>query len=501
MAAKPKAKAGAAATAAPGPSAEEARACALFSLTEVAAANAILKDHLVTTLDDATSARAARERAEREAAEYSTFASREIRARDDELKAAKAALAALAASSAEALAAARAEADEAAASAAADAARVEFDLRRALGDAEARANAMAKAAELSDSAGARVIALTEELAAARAGAAADYGALERKFLQAQKDTERAMDVFRAQVRMEAEKAAIAGIAGAQRRILVENKEMAAALVSTSTETRLAALRHASLADERTALRREVDDLRALDAQRTARGGAQLHALKAAEERAGAAEARAAAAEAARAAEGAALLARFARESEAVRTDLAGLRELLALKNDELRTVKRLAAAVLSQRGEVEQFFIDELAAAKAAVRARRQDDARAARAAAAAGVRGLAQPPPPPRARGPPRAGALALPRAAGGGSSGTLAALAAASAAAPRDDDDSLDFDATTNDAVALAELAPEDRERLLRALFARVCGGGGARAGAADAAADSLRAPFGIGLPADFA
>jgi hypothetical protein len=38
----------------------------------------------------------------------------------------------------------------------------------------------------------------------------------------------------------------------------------------------------------------------------------------------------------------------------------GLRRLLAIKNQELRQMKLLAGAILSQRSEIEEFFIEAL---------------------------------------------------------------------------------------------------------------------------------------------
>ena len=44
----------------------------------------------------------------------------------------------------------------------------------------------------------------------------------------------------------------------------------------------------------------------------------------------------------------------------MRLELQGLRSLTRLRDRELATVKRLAAIVLQQRTEVEQFFLDAL---------------------------------------------------------------------------------------------------------------------------------------------
>lgn len=66
----------------------------------------------------------------------------------------------------------------------------------------------------------------------------------------------------------------------------------------------------------------------------------------------------------------------------MRLELAGLRSLVTLKNRELRTVKKLAQIVLSQRTEVEQFFLDALTQVKMEVAQRKSAAAEAAARAA-----------------------------------------------------------------------------------------------------------------------
>ena len=49
-----------------------------------------------------------------------------------------------------------------------------------------------------------------------------------------------------------------------------------------------------------------------------------------------------------------------KELEQATMDAAGLRRLLQIKNKELRHMKSLAATILSQRTETEQFFLEAL---------------------------------------------------------------------------------------------------------------------------------------------
>lgn len=61
-----------------------------------------------------------------------------------------------------------------------------------------------------------------------------------------------------------------------------------------------------------------------------------------------------------------------RELEDMSLDVDGLRRLLRLKNKELRNLRRLAQTILDQRTEVEQFFIDALALVKSEIQDERK---------------------------------------------------------------------------------------------------------------------------------
>jgi len=82
----------------------------------------------------------------------------------------------------------------------------------------------------------------------------------------------------------------------------------------------------------------------------------------------------------RVAEYSTLMRAIERETEDMRLELAGLRSLQALKNRELRTIKKLAQIVLSQRTEVEQFFLDALTQVKLEVARKKAAATEAARA-------------------------------------------------------------------------------------------------------------------------
>lgn len=61
-----------------------------------------------------------------------------------------------------------------------------------------------------------------------------------------------------------------------------------------------------------------------------------------------------------------------KDLEEATLDAAGLRRLMKIKNKELRIMKSLAATILSQRSEMEQFFLEALGEVKEKIRAERK---------------------------------------------------------------------------------------------------------------------------------
>lgn len=149
-----------------------------------------------------------------------------------------------------------------------------------------------------------------------------------------------------------------------------------------------------------------------------------------------------------------------RDAEDLATEVQGLRTLVRMKNDELRTVRRLAQAILGQRTEVEQFLVEALSEVKAEVRARRAERRKAQARAATVGAGGLSLP------------ALVGLPSAPGGAVGGRTATSPLRARAAQQGAAD-----------IGLRDLDPEDRERVLSLLFAKInqseaaaaAGGGG--------------------------
>ena len=54
----------------------------------------------------------------------------------------------------------------------------------------------------------------------------------------------------------------------------------------------------------------------------------------------------------------------------------GLKQLLKLKNRELKNIRKLAQTILDQRTEVEQYFLEALEQVKSEIRQKREDEYR-----------------------------------------------------------------------------------------------------------------------------
>jgi hypothetical protein len=313
--------------------------------------------------------------------------------------------------------------------------------------------------------------------------------MERRFIAEKLGMQRTLELSREAMEHAAKKEAFATLHDAQKRVLQANEGMGSEIVHLSVETRKLTKNLTELGAARGSLQREVKDLQSAEALWAERCARQALRVKALEARVAELEGGAAAAAAARAAADAAQAARFAKESEDLRVEALGLRALLAHKNKELATVKRLAGAVLAQRTEVEHFFLDSLALVKLEVLTRKRAAAEEAAAAAAAGA----------SAAGKGAAAAASLPRTRGGS-----AAPAAAPAAPPVDAGAVLGLSGLRPhqqhpilvpvEGVDLFDLGPSDRERVLRALFAHLQQGersDGVGAAAATAAAGGGGSP----------
>lgn len=147
-----------------------------------------------------------------------------------------------------------------------------------------------------------------------------------------------------------------------------------------------------------------------------------------------------------------------RELEELALDADGLRRLLRLKNKELRNLRRLAQTILDQRTDVEQFFLDALECVKREIQdeRKRQHDLELERyhleVKRSQGMRGMAT-----SLRFPK----LGSPTSTAAGPLASSAANAALAGGARH-----------VGDKVDLRQLTWEERERVLRLVFAKING-----------------------------
>lgn len=354
-----------------GPTPEEARLRLDYTIHEVADANLKLKEVFVAALDTASASRVEVARVQAESLEYSTYAVHEIKTLTAEVASLKARLQTASESSAAAAATAAFEFKTERETLTWEASRRENELKREITDIKTRLQGLSNIAEQKHIDDTRIAELEAAVKAERVSATLAFGELERKYISEKISAGRNLEMMRKAEREFAETKALSNVAGAHARILSENKAMSIELIGASTESRLAATRYGSVMESKAILERKAADLQEETVAWGLRCGEQLKVMKERAAKIVSLETTLNQTIENAATAAATALARFVKESEAARTEIAGLRELITLKNLELKTVKRLASNVLSQRTDVEQFFIDALADAKLDVLRRR----------------------------------------------------------------------------------------------------------------------------------
>ncbi|RLN46914.1 hypothetical protein BBJ28_00003070 [Nothophytophthora sp. Chile5] len=214
--------------------------------------------------------------------------------------------------------------------------------------------------EMKDSVAAKMKDLEAQLVLEKEKARETDGALERKFLEEkarlQKEHEKKIEVVKQQAKEDARN----GLDADTRKIVTDNKRMGEELrfQLQMTEELQREKQHfearAKTLQVELQLQVQKEGEFARQAQRQTRELTQLRSsLREAEQRLGAGLAAAAR-------DTHTNVARGEREREELALEVDGLRKLLCLKNRELRNLRRLAQTVLDQRTDVEQFFLDAL---------------------------------------------------------------------------------------------------------------------------------------------
>jgi hypothetical protein len=190
---------------------------------------------------------------------------------------------------------------------------------------------------------------------------------------------------------------------------------------------------------------------------------------------------------------------FRLQTETIRLELEGMQSLLRIKNRELATLKRLAYVVLQQRTDIEQFFLDALSEVKLEIARKRKAAQQSSRNAFGAlqtpAVSSGLRPSPKPSTYKAGVAsivlsvpGRATMPFPGGSMTSGSMiaqsplrsvaSAVMTAHSSLPATDvlntliANGGEQDVTPSDGrkVNMSDLTPEDREKVLRLLFAKI-------------------------------
>jgi hypothetical protein len=356
-----------------------------FIRSALEATNRALKARLEELGNDVDLLRDTRATLARDAADFMDYSTRELSRLEGEVTEGKEGAVRLRLALEGELARTRAEAAAAAREAQARYDALDADTSAKLRERDARIQRAQEMLELRDRLEGQVEELTAALEEERERRVEEVADAERRMIveknRLEREAEHAYVEMKKQARAEVTKAMDAET----KRFIHDSRIMSKELTLQTAECRVLFDERGTLADASKTLKRDVELLREAEREWAARTAskeatnkelaarcAQLEELLLRERRD-------------RVAEYGSLLKAVERETEDVRLELSGLRSLMALKNRELRTVKKLAQIVLNQRTEVEQFFLDALTQVKLDIARRRADAHAAAAAATAAG--------------------------------------------------------------------------------------------------------------------
>lgn len=197
---------------------------------------------------------------------------------------------------------------------------------------------------------------------------------ERRWIVEKKLLERAQEEHYAELKRQAKVEVLKAMDEDTVRLIKDSKLMSKELTLTSSECRILIDERTILSDTNQTLQRDLALLKEAEKEWAVRNAAKESTNKELDNRCKELEMALLAERKARLTEYSALLNRVQSETEDMRLELTGLKSLMALKNRELRTIKKLAQIILQQRTEVEQFFLDALTQVKLDI-ARRKSDA------------------------------------------------------------------------------------------------------------------------------
>ena len=330
----------------------------------------------------------------------------------------------------------------------------EADFKRQIANLEAEIEAVMAFKKRRDEVEAETERLRVEAEDLRAGQAVLAAELERKFIEQNTKLKKEYERKLEDMKRSAEENIDERLDASVKRIMGQNRRMAEELRLHVQETEELQREKKILSEENSKLTREVELKREMEEQYAKRGTKQARAIKAAESKVTALE-KSIAKIVSDFGDERERLTGDAKEAKATAADdAASLQRLLRLRTRELANIKRLATEVVRQRGEVERFMIDSLETVKREILVERR------------AAMGLGQP---PGSSGSSLSGRVGtgtgtLPSIGGKGMGGGGGKLSGARRS----------VSAGNSREVDIADLAWEDRERVLRLLFSKLNSGG---------------------------
>jgi len=205
-------------------------------------------------------------------------------------------------------------------------------------------------------------------------------AAERRWIVEKKLLERAQEENYAELKRQAKIEVLKAMDEDTKRLISDSKHMSKELTLTSSECRILIEERTTLTETNHTLQRDLDLLKAAEKEWANRNAIKESLNKELETRCSELEYALVYERKARLTEYSQLLDRVQSETEDMRLELNGLKSLMVLKNRELRTIKKLAQIILHQRTEVEQFFLDALTQVKLDIARKKADALEAAKA-------------------------------------------------------------------------------------------------------------------------
>lgn len=281
-------------------------------------------------------------------------------------------------------------------------------------------------------------------------------AMEREFIEKNARKQREMEMQIESIKEKAREDAQQGLDADTRKIIADNKRMGEELkfqLQTCDELQVQAK---DLVDENKRLKRNLELANGKEEEYAARGYYKENELHNARQKIKALERTLS--QAVRDAElrQAKLEAKFAKETEDLNLEVAGLKQLVKLKNKELKNIRKLAQVILDQRTETEQFFLEALEQVKRETRRAREEEHQRMNAEYRKQVRMAANAPP-----SSARAKSTRLPSIRSDNQRSLLNSI-------PVLDNQNSSIPNGFN--IELRDLSWADRERVLRLLFAKI-------------------------------